>query len=99
MKSGGNLNWCKPLSFKDGEIVLSVCEGEIVGCQIGGEEHSEFCGFKADLTPLAKLVNDSYDYYSGWEDTHIILDAVHEELECRDCPCFGFCEAMDEEVL
>lgn len=95
MEDESNLSWCKPLSFLGGRVILAVNEGRIVSAQVDGEDRDDLVD---DLEALARLVNDEYDDYQGWDDRQIIFFADHEELGCRSCPWFGICEAMDEEI-
>lgn len=92
-----NLGWCNPLSWEDGKVVLAVNEGTIASIQIDGEDVPTT---PENIKAVAQRINDMYDAYSGWDDTHIILDceAEAEELPCRLCPWFDVCDAMDEEV-
>lgn len=46
------------------------------------------------LNKIAKLVNEDYDFYSGWDDMHIALDVMREG-DCCDCPWFSECDAMN----
>lgn len=90
-----NLSWCRPISLNNGKVVIASNEQEIVGIEIDGVD--------TDVTPeaikhVAKLVNDEYHMYVGWDDKHIIFDAEHRELPCRLCPWFEVCQALDEET-
>lgn len=89
-----NLGWCRPESYLDGRVILAINEETVVGINIDGADEA--------ITPdairrVAKMVNDNYDLYEGWDDVHIIQDVEHDELPCRLCPWFGDCDAMDEE--
>lgn len=95
MENDENLGWCKPISFLGGRVILAENEGRIVSVQADGEDRDELAD---DLKALAQLVNDEYADYKGWDDRQIIHFAEHEELGCRNCPWFGICEAMDEEI-
>lgn len=96
IKNGGNLSWCVPyrVTTKGGDvIIIAENEGNIVGCQINGRDVDGMTWER-----IARMVNPDYDLYSGWEDRHIAHDDVPwEELECRSCPWFDVCDAMDEE--
>lgn len=96
-ESNENLGWCKPLTWEDGKVVLAINEGTVVGIQIEGADISVN---PANIKAVARRINDMYSNYSGWDDTHIILDCADEaeELPCRLCPWFGDCNAMDEEI-
>lgn len=100
-----NLGWCKPISFNGGEIVIALNEGAVVSIQDHGEDVPTqyigncVCGYTDDqIKAVARRVNGDYDLYSGWDDVHILLEGGGEELPCRECPWFGICAAMDEEV-
>ena len=53
--------------------------------------------FEEALEQLAREVNSDYDLYSGYDDTHIALQSMHE-IGCWHCPFRDECEAMGEEV-
>ena len=95
MENDENLDWCKPLSFLGGRVILAENDGRIHSVQVDGEERDDLVG---DEEKLARLVNDEYEDYKGWSNHQIIHFADHEELGCRNCPWFGICEAMDEEI-
>lgn len=89
-----NLDWCRPESYLDSRVILAINEGTVVGINIDGADEA--------ITPdairrVAKMVNNNYDLYKGWDDVHIIQESAHEELPCRLCPWFDDCDAMDEE--
>jgi len=84
-KTGGNLSWCKPILLeKDSQsLIIEVNEGDLVG--------------KVDLTDIENVfavpaldnISDLYNYndYNSIKAT---------ELDCRDCPSFKICPAMNE---
>lgn len=89
-----SMNFCKAVSFLDGKIVVVLHEGRIESVEIDGVERI--------VTPelihgIAIGVNDYYDFYKGWDDTRILLDAAPAEIGCCECPRFGVCAAMEEE--
>ena len=94
-----NLSWCKPLEFKNGEVVIAINEGDIVGLQVNGETVNGYTD--TTIKRIAKLVNEDYElyegYYEGYTLLEIIYDADFKELPCRCCPWFHECEAMDDE--
>lgn len=96
INDGGNLGWCKPISYRDGEVVLALNEGRIVGLQMDGVDIDG--NSPKNLEAVARRVNPYYEDYSGWSLQHIILDADGEELPCCRCPWFGVCDAMDIDV-
>lgn len=93
IENGQNVSWCKPLKHRTEDIFLIVTEGEISGIRINGKDENVTPEI---ITELAKKLNESYDEYEGWSDTHILLDADFEEMGCRNCPYFDICEAMDD---
>ncbi len=93
IENGQNVSWCKPLKHRTEDIFLIVTDGEISGIRINGKDENVTAEI---IMELAKKLNESYDEYEGWNDTHILLDADFEELGCRDCPYFDICEAMDD---
>ena len=94
IEQGGNLGWCKPISYNDGGVILALNEGQIVGLQMDGADLDKIDN--ATLETVARRVNPDYADYSGWSLQHIILDANGEELPCCRCPWFGVCDAMDD---
>lgn len=93
-ESNENLGWCRPESYLDGRVILAINEGTVAGIVIDGAEQTTT---PENIRRVAKMVNDNYDLYEGWDDVHIIQDVDHEELPCRLCPWFDDCDAMDEE--
>ena len=94
-----NLSWCKPYTNDDETHFLVMYDGiagsidtpNITAHRYGGSD------FEAELEKLAREVNAHYDLYSGWDDTHIALEAMHE-VGCWRCPFRDECEAMGEEI-
>lgn len=107
MAEGGNLGWCKPISFADGAIKLTLCEGVINGIEVDGKAiesdvpynpgYSARTRYYSDslIERLARRVNKDYDDYSGYTPEEILFFAGHEEMDCCDCPFFSVCDAMD----
>lgn len=93
-----NLEWCKPLSFLGGRVIVALNEGQITCISVDGKTLPSYPeNVHADsIRTAAKLVNPEYDEYSGWPDTHILLEADYEELPCCKCPWFDVCDAMDD---
>lgn len=90
-----NMDRCVPRSFVGGRIVAVEMNGDIDGLMIDGAEVP--CS-EEYIRIAAKMANEYYDCYSGWDDTHILLDADSCEMPCRLCPWFDVCAAMDEET-
>ncbi len=93
IENGQNLSWCKPLKHRTDDIFLIVTEGEISGICINGKDENIT---PETITELAKKLNESYDEYERWDDTHVLLDADFEETGCCNCPYFNICEAMED---
>lgn len=101
MTYGENLGWCKPYMSDDDRIAVALMEGEIITVQIDGrdiewdEDRKTTWRYSAELLHrLARSINPDYDDYNGYDDTEIILDALHER-GCSDCPWRDECDAMD----
>ena len=96
---GGNLGWCKPYISDHRGYALAVSEGEVVGMMFAGEDikYLDFANNKLLLRLFARVVNNSYDIYTGYDDLYIATDAMSER-SCRNCPWFDICDAMDGEV-
>ena len=90
---GGNLSWCKP--YKVENIVLVVNEGNLVSLFIDDAD----CLVSSDvLAFIARQVDPDYNGKEFGES----LDAILYEsavIDCRDCPVFDKCEAMDEAYM
>ena len=87
---GGNLGWCKPYIGKRVSIALN--EGKIVSLMVDG---AEIDVTEENVKNAAKIANQFYDDYSGWDDSHIIVDGDTKEATCSQCPWFSVCDAMD----
>lgn len=104
IENGGNLSWCRPYESNDGRVEFTYCEfgrpGErIYGLIIDGEEVTvPLDAIEADIERAARIVNEYYDDYRGYDATHILLDGDVKEVGCPDCPWFEECEAMDDEI-
>ena len=90
ISNGGNLGWCMPYSTKDGDVWIAVAEGRICGARINGCDTDN-----PSAATIARRVNPDYALYSGWSELYIALDAM-DEHNCRDCPWFWACDAMDD---
>lgn len=95
METHESMEYCKAVKLLDGKIVAVLHEGRIESVVIDGIERT--------VTPelihgIAVVVNDCYDCYEGWDDTHILLEADTKALPCCECPWFGVCGVMDEEI-
>lgn len=95
-----NLDWCKPYVSDDGRYAIAINEGEIIEA-ITPEGHLPV-GHLSPLTEdeiekLAREIDPEYELYSGWTDTEIILNKLHE-TGCASCPFFGKCDAMSQRM-
>ena len=95
-----NMSWCRPYVSDDGRYAVAVNEGEIIEA-ITPEGHLPV-GYLSPLTEdeiekLAREIDPEYELYSGWTDTEIILNKLHE-TGCASCPFFGKCDAMSQEM-
>lgn len=94
-----NFTWCKPYTNDSETHYLVVYDGiahsietpDITAHRYGGGNFDE------TLEQLAREVNPDYDLYSGYDDTYIALQSMHE-IGCWHCPFRDECEAMGEEV-
>lgn len=96
---GGNIGWCKPYKDEKGVIKMAISqcsEGgwEIVGLQIEGEDTK---WTDEEIERASKILKNTYPNDYDRETPMDILDGkVCEEMDCRDCPWFLECEAMDD---
>lgn len=93
MREGENLGWCKPLVNKN--VTVAVNNGTIIAIR---KDDRDIPVSDSAVRELAKEVNPSYTQYSGWDDTHIALEAGWEELGCTGCPWKASCDAVNEAV-
>ena len=93
MEPGENLDWCRPYIDKTGSYYAVLCEGKIISLKTPYLATSDFT--PEQLKEFAQSVNPDYADYDGWDDTHIILEAM-DETGCTECPFCDECEAMDE---
>ena len=96
---GGNLFWCKPVALEYGGKIAIIAqnEGDIAGLQIDGEDIQAGDLFDALVRHFgideAENLQDLYNYM--FDDG----DVKATDMDCRNCPWFGTCEAMDSEVV
>ena len=96
-----NLSWCKPYFDESGEYYINMYD-DIVEAVITPKTkiirvYDSNNTLDDVVTEVAKAVNPDYYLYSGWDDLHIALDAMHE-CGCASCPFKDDCEAMGEEM-
>ena len=96
-----NLSWCKPYLDKSEEYCIVMHDGEVNGVVTPQMEAIRGWSGTQDIedavADIAKHINPDYDCYSGWDDLHIALDAMHE-WGCASCPYKEECDAMGEEM-
>lgn len=94
-----NLAWCKPYEDETGNYKLVMHDGEPLGIMTPDREAFRYDGSLTDdlMESFARAVNPDYDYYKGYSNVHIALDAMHE-IGCASCPWFDDCEPMGENM-
>lgn len=88
-EEGGNIGWCSP--HFSGRVVCAAAEHHLAGLQIDGEDVEPTV---ENIWRAARIVNEDADEYRGWDARHVLLEGL-KEGDCRDCPWFGVCDAMD----
>lgn len=92
MEHGENLEWCKPISCKDGKVIFAQNEGRIVSIQIDGEDVD---ATPENITRAARIVSANYhDESEDYNDAEIIVNNG-TEIGCAACPWRDVCEAME----
>lgn len=61
------------------------------------DEDEWITGTDVDLERFARAAVKDYNSFSGCSDLALIVNNLPRK-DCRDCPCFGYCEAMDAEI-
>lgn len=97
LAEGGNIGLCYPVSLLNDRIVVAFNQGDFASMMIDGED--------VDLTPenfgraLKLLYPEFYREYEMENEERELWTAVCSgpEGECRDCPWFRLCDAMDED--
>lgn len=92
-ESNENQYWCKPM-ISD-RVKFTIMEGCITALII---DETEVPATPENIKKAAKIVNPYYDDYVGWSDTYIASMGDVKEAACHECPWFGICEVMEEEV-
>lgn len=92
MESGENLEWCRPISCKDGKIVVAVNNNAIVSIQIDGEDVD---AMPENITRAARIASDNYAEESADYSDVEILSNNGAEIGCAACPWRDVCEAME----
>ena len=90
-----HLEDCIPYAAANGRLAFTVLNGAVESLQLDG---AELPATPQNLKLAAQLANPDYDLYSGWGDTHILLEGDLTELPCRSCPWFDVCSLMDKEL-
>ena len=92
---GGNIGWCKP--YVNGNVKYAI-SGDIVGIEVDGKDFLDCEDWNVDgVAKVAEMIKKSYPEidYTGYTPEEILSDQA-EEMDCRDCPWFLECEAMDD---
>lgn len=92
-----NFSWCKPYADESGEYKLVMHDGLLESVKSPTITAYRYDGSLTDdvKEQFAREVNPDYDLYKGWDDEHIMLDAMHP-VGCASCAWFYECEAMGE---
>ena len=94
-ENGGFLDWCGCFYSESNNAYLIDEPGSV---SIYKPDTDEWITGKAvDLEAFARAAVKDYDSFSGWSDLALIVSHLPRK-DCRDCPCFGYCEAMDAEI-
>ena len=94
-----NFDWCKPYTNNDLTHTLVMYDGIASDIDTPDTTMHRYGGgdFEAALETLAREVNENYELFSGYTDTEIALDAMHE-TGCAHCPFRHECEAMQADM-
>ena len=92
-----NFSWCKPYMDKTETYYVVMHDGEMLGIVTPTTVAYRYDGTLTDdlLERVAKEINPDFDSYSGWDLTHIILEAMNE-VGCFHCPFKEDCEPYNE---
>ena len=92
-----NLGWCKPYESKDGRVSFVMCEGEMSGAMVEGNE----IDFGSDLPEsekwkiLGRALGAGED--DDEEDCKNIVFLKSRECSCRSCQYYDICEQWADE--
>lgn len=97
LAEGGNIGLCYPVSLLNDRIIVALNQGDFASMMIDGED--------VDLTSenfgraLKLLYPEFYREYEMENEERELWTAVCSgpEGECRDCPWFRLCDAMNED--
>ena len=95
-----NFSWCKPYTDETEDYWLVIYDGEVEQIKSPTYTTDPVNYERPDedrVERFAREVNPDYDLYSGWSDTHIALEKMHE-TGCAHCPWFDECQAMGERM-
>lgn len=94
-----NFSFCKPCYNDSGDYALVMFDGELSAIKTPDLVAYRYDGTLTDevMQQFAKAVNPNYDLYSGYNDIHIALEAMHP-VGCAYCPFKDDCEIMGEEI-
>ena len=82
-----NRDFCIP--YQNGNTIFIYFNGKIVNIQDNGKKI--YNSNEDIIKDYAKKLNTDYDLYSGYTDTHILIDAC-EKIDCAACPFLSECE-------
>lgn len=88
---------CNFYESENGRVQFTAFEGgEVSTLSIDGEEFYTPETVKNNFQRAAKIANEDYEYYKGWSDLHILLEASNKH-ECCDCSWQAVCELYAKE--
>ena len=94
-ENGGFLDWCGCFYSENDNAYLIDEPGSVSIYKPDTDEW--ITGKDVDLEQFARAAVKDYDSFSGWSDLALIVNNLPRK-DCRNCPCFGYCEAMDAEI-
>lgn len=95
-----DMEFCAPYSTADEKIWVVRCYGSYPSpsfISIKDGEETIDNATPEQLKAYAKKLNADYPLYRGYDDEHILLDAL-EKRGCVDCPFRDYCEAVNKEI-
>lgn len=98
-----NLSWCRPYRSRNGRVQLALCEGQICGLLIDGEEIRLPAGKQSTDGEIWERIceascDDDSLSYEGYTWSEIALRDFLVEGGCASCPFNRECEDMDQDV-
>lgn len=95
MQNGGCDEWCGCYSTEDGKKYLVNEPGAVSVYDAEADEWKY--GKDVDLGAFAREVNPFHEFYREYDNLTIAINGMCRR-DCRDCPCFAWCDAMDVEI-